>query len=240
MATASLFAALVRGSRPRSLRVSNLRASPIAFPGSPSRSFSSVLPKSDGLSVEEEPADPEDDLRSRVFRLRLPKRSATAALDRWVGEGRTVSASELRQIAKDLRRSQRYKHALEWMKTHREAELSDRDYAMRIDLITKVFGVNAAEDFFQGLPSSAKSCEACTALLHSYAAAKLTEKAEKLFERIKESSLSSKKPLDASTGGTKARRRKSEPEIYGVRPTDRAVRFVRSNSQIPSWFNRSG
>lgn len=112
MATGSLFAALVRGSRPRSLRISNLRASPIAFLESP-RSFSSVLPKGDGFSVEEEPADPEDDLRSRVFRLRLPKRSATAALDRWVGEGRAVSASELRQIAKDLRRSQRYKHALE-------------------------------------------------------------------------------------------------------------------------------
>ncbi|URE49161.1 PPR repeat [Musa troglodytarum] len=193
MTTASLFAALVRGSRPRSLRISDLRASPIAFLESP-RSVSSVLTKSDGFSVEEEPADPEDDLRSRVFRLRLPKRSATAALDRWVGEGRAVSSSELRQMAKDLRRSQRYKHALEiseWMKAHRESELSDHDYAMRIDLITKVFGVNAAEDFFEGLPSSAKSCEAYTALLHSYAAAKLTEKAEKLFESIKELSISS-------------------------------------------------
>ncbi|KAH7655514.1 ArsR-like helix-turn-helix domain-containing protein, partial [Dioscorea alata] len=133
------------------------------------------------------PAVPGDDLRSRIFRLRLPKRSATAALERWVSEGRQVSASELRLIARDLKRSQRYKHALEiseWMKTHQEFELLDSDYAMRIDLITKVFGVNAAEEFFEGLPSSAKSCDVYTALLHSYAAAKLVDKAESLFERI--------------------------------------------------------
>lgn len=73
------------------------------------------------------------------------------------------------------------------MKSHQESELSDDDYAMRIDLITKVFGVSSAEEFFDGLPPAAKSCEVHTALLHSYAGAKLMEKAEKLFERIKDS-----------------------------------------------------
>jgi hypothetical protein len=54
-----------------------------------------------------------DDLRSRIFRLRLPKRSATNILDRWVGEGNQITISELRQISKELRKFQRYKHALE-------------------------------------------------------------------------------------------------------------------------------
>ncbi|KAK1302812.1 Pentatricopeptide repeat-containing protein [Acorus calamus] len=54
-----------------------------------------------------------DDMKSRVFRLRLPKRSATNALQRWVDEGREVSLPELRNISKELRRAQRYKHALE-------------------------------------------------------------------------------------------------------------------------------
>lgn len=54
-----------------------------------------------------------DDLRSRIFRLGLAKRSATAALERWSGEGRAAPAEELRRIARDLSRVRRYKHALE-------------------------------------------------------------------------------------------------------------------------------
>ena len=55
----------------------------------------------------------EDDLRSRVFRLRLAKRSATEALEKWAGEGRAAPAPELRHITRDLSRARRYKHALE-------------------------------------------------------------------------------------------------------------------------------
>ena len=54
-----------------------------------------------------------DDLRSRIFRLGLAKRSATAALEKWSGEGRAAPAAELRRIARDLSRVRRYKHALE-------------------------------------------------------------------------------------------------------------------------------
>ncbi|KAG2705015.1 hypothetical protein I3760_05G033100 [Carya illinoinensis] len=71
-----------------------------------------------------------------------------------------------------------------------EYELSDSDYAIRIDLMTKVFGIDAAERYFEGLPVTAKTSETYTALLHSYAGAKLTWKAEELYERIKESKLS--------------------------------------------------
>ncbi|KAB1993804.1 hypothetical protein E1A91_D13G058500v1 [Gossypium mustelinum] len=134
-----------------------------------------------------------DDLRSRIFRLRLPKRSATTVIEKWVGEGNRVSISDLRQISKDLRKSQRFKHALEiseWMVSHEEYKLSDTDYAIRIDLMTKVFGIDAAERYFEDLPLTAKTSETYTALLHSYAAAKLTEKAEELYERIKGSKLS--------------------------------------------------
>ncbi|KAH1030965.1 hypothetical protein J1N35_043139 [Gossypium stocksii] len=134
-----------------------------------------------------------DDLRSRIFRLRLPKRSATTVIEKWVGEGNRVSISDLRQISKDLRKSQRFKHALEiseWMVSHEEYKLSDTDYAIRIDLMTKVFGIDAAERYFEDLPLTAKTSETYTALLHSYAAAKLTEKAEELYERIKGSNLS--------------------------------------------------
>ncbi|PPR88385.1 hypothetical protein GOBAR_AA32305 [Gossypium barbadense] len=116
-----------------------------------------------------------DDLRSRIFQLRLPKRSATTVIEKWVGEGNRVSISDLRQISKDLRKSQRFKHALEYKKWL---------------TVGTVFGIDAAERYFEDLPLTAKTSETYTALLHSYAAAKLTEKAEELYERIKGSNLS--------------------------------------------------
>lgn len=78
----------------------------------------------------------------------------------------------------------------EWMVTNSELELSDSDYAVRIDLMAKVFGIDAAERYFGSLPPSAKTNETYTALLHSYAAIKQIEKAEDLFETIKTENLS--------------------------------------------------
>ncbi|XP_076938724.1 pentatricopeptide repeat-containing protein At5g09450, mitochondrial-like [Bidens hawaiensis] len=163
------------------------------------RHFSSIASKSEVVydeSPEEESGG--DDLKSRIFRLRLPKRSATNVIDKWINEGRQVSVHDLRRISKDLRKSNRFKHALElseWMVSHEGFELSDSDYAIRIDLLTKVFGIDAAERYFESLPLNAKTNESYTALLHSYAASKLTSKAENLYERMKESNL----PLTAIT-----------------------------------------
>ena len=78
---------------------------------------------------------------------------------------------------------------LEWMVSHNQSELSDSDFAIRIDLMTKVFGVDAAERYFEGLPIDAKTCETYTALLHSFAGSKLTDKAETLYEKMKESDI---------------------------------------------------
>ncbi|KAL8499578.1 hypothetical protein ACS0TY_019529 [Phlomoides rotata] len=151
--------------------------------------------RSDELTEKEEE---NDDLKSRIFRLRLPKRSVTSVLQKWANEGRLITLSDLRRISKDLRKSHRYKHALEiseWMVSHDEYKLSESDYAVRIDLMTQVFGIDAAERYFEGLPSSAKTSEAYTALLHCYARSKLIEKAEDLYERLKGTYLS----LDAIT-----------------------------------------
>ncbi|KAK1430283.1 hypothetical protein QVD17_12920 [Tagetes erecta] len=164
-----------------------------------SSSPSSIASKSEVIDDESPISAPEeqsgggdDDLKSRIFRLRLPKRSATNVIEKWINEGNGVTVDDLRCISKDLRRSHRFKHALElseWMVSHAEFELSDSDYAIRIDLLTKVFGIDAAERYFESLPLNAKTTESYTALLHSYAASKLTSKAEDLYERMKESNL---------------------------------------------------
>ncbi|CAA2950954.1 Hypothetical predicted protein [Olea europaea subsp. europaea] len=190
MAALSLFFALTRNAR---------REYKSSFRFLFSTSQVANLIQEPSTSIHEEHADynPEegqkDDLKSRIFRLRLPKRSATNILQKWTSEGNKITISDLRSISRDLRKSHRYKHALEiseWMISHEEYELSDSDYALRIDLMTKVFGIDSAERYFERLPPWAKTSETYTALLHSYARLKLIEKAEDLYERIKAANLS--------------------------------------------------
>lgn len=192
--------ALLRRFFPAAPRTQINRGIPYSQVYTPKAFSSTAEPTSEGLGLAGEdaessssPMEASDDLRSRIFRLKFPKRSATSAIEKWIAEGRKATAPELRSIARDLKKSQRFKHALEiseWMRSHQESELSESDYAMLIDLITKVFGVQSAEEIFEALPPNAKSCGVYTALLHSYAGAKLVEQAESLFERIKDSNLS--------------------------------------------------
>ncbi|CAH9084642.1 unnamed protein product [Cuscuta epithymum] len=189
MAARSILAALTRNARVGEKRVlfrsfSSTNTIELVCEDSPIR-----LVVENGTAGEEE----QDDLKDRIFRLRLPKRSATHVIQKWVDEGRRVAVSDLRHISQELRKSRRYKHALEiseWMVAHNDNEISDTDYAVRIDLMTKVFGIDAAERYFEALPDSAKTSETYTALLHSFASTRLTDKAEELYERMKEANVS--------------------------------------------------
>ncbi|KAH0720389.1 hypothetical protein KY290_005323 [Solanum tuberosum] len=102
MAARTIFLKLTRNARgrERSLFRSFTTTTEVVYEDSPN-------------SSEEERGETPDDLKSRIFSLRLPKRSATNALQRWVGEGRLISISDLRHISKELRKSRRFKHALE-------------------------------------------------------------------------------------------------------------------------------
>ncbi|THG04121.1 hypothetical protein TEA_024172 [Camellia sinensis var. sinensis] len=83
---------------------------------SSSASRNEVVVEKSHTSQDEEHQDgngEDDDLKSRIFRLRLPKRSASNVLQKWVSEGRKITTSDLRRISGDLRKSRRYKHALE-------------------------------------------------------------------------------------------------------------------------------
>ncbi|EXB57865.1 hypothetical protein L484_001062 [Morus notabilis] len=109
MASRAVFLTL-RRCREISSLADNSRPIPFFGKGETSRMFCSGTLRS--YFVEEDSVE-SDDVKSRIFRLRLPKRSATNVLQRWISEGNQISISELRQISKDLRKSHRYKHALE-------------------------------------------------------------------------------------------------------------------------------
>ncbi|CAL0327846.1 unnamed protein product [Lupinus luteus] len=63
-------------------------------------------------------------------------------------------------IPRRMLKTQHYRQALEIserMVIDIKYELSDSDYAVAIDLMTKVFGIDAAKHCFEGLPLAAKT-----------------------------------------------------------------------------------
>ncbi|OVA15265.1 Pentatricopeptide repeat [Macleaya cordata] len=176
MALRSLFATLRRSNPQSLLRLEKTSA----------RSFSSgSITMDDDLEEPQESRD--NDLKSRIFRLRFPKRSATTAIQKWVDEGNKVTLSELRQLAKDLRKSQRYKHALEiltWMEAQNSFKTSAADHAIRLEMITRVCSLADAENYFENIPDTSSQKAACLPLLHSYVRERATGKAEALMLKL--------------------------------------------------------
>ncbi|XP_020580922.1 pentatricopeptide repeat-containing protein At5g27460 [Phalaenopsis equestris] len=170
------------------------RAIPFTLIGS-SRCFSSpTAPTSERIDFPFEDdessssfAKSPDDLRSRIFRLRFPKRSATAVIEKWVAEGRKASSQELRRIAMDLRRSQRFKHALEifmWLDSQSSFQASAADQAAKLDLIIKVDSLANAELYFEQISNTASQKVASLPLLHFYVKQKELTKAEALLTKL--------------------------------------------------------
>lgn len=130
-----------------------------------------------------------DTLGRRLLSLIYAKRSAVIAIRKWKEEGHPVRKYELNRIVRELRRHKRFKHALEvceWMRVQDDIELLSGDYAVHLDLIAKVRGMNSAEKFFEDLPDKLKVQTTCTALLHTYVQHKDTAKAESLMEKMSE------------------------------------------------------
>ncbi|KAH6772759.1 Pentatricopeptide repeat superfamily protein [Perilla frutescens var. frutescens] len=131
-----------------------------------------------------------DTLGRRMFALVYSKRSAVVAIRKWKEEGRVVQKYELNRIVRELRRLKRYKHALEiceWMSSQEDMKLVSGDYAIQLDFIAKIRGLNSAEKFFQDLPEKMIDPITCSALLHTYVQHKELEKAEALMKKMSES-----------------------------------------------------
>ncbi|KAH0978418.1 hypothetical protein GBA52_028137 [Prunus armeniaca] len=146
-----------------------------------------VETKAATASVEKSSSGGRDTLGRRLMSLVFPKRSAVIAIRKWKEEGHTVRKYELNRIVRELRKLKRYKHALEiceWMTLQQDMKLLPGDYAVHLDLIAKVRGLNSAEKFFEDLPDQMTDRPTCTALLHTYVQNKLSDKAEALMAKM--------------------------------------------------------
>ncbi|XP_010272479.1 PREDICTED: pentatricopeptide repeat-containing protein At2g20710, mitochondrial-like isoform X1 [Nelumbo nucifera] len=129
-----------------------------------------------------------DSLYERIAVTGDPKISVVPVLEKWVDEGRSVNKVELNLLIRKLKFLRKFKHALEisqWMTNRRYFELSPSDAAMRLDLISKVHGLEHAEKYFASISNKLKALKTYGALLNCYVREKSVEKAEALVQNMK-------------------------------------------------------
>jgi pentatricopeptide repeat protein len=80
---------------------------------------------------------------------------------------------------------------MDWMVNARGMNMSHTNHAIRLDLIHKVHGIQAAENYFGGLSDSAKNHRTYGALLNCYCSEKMEEKATDLYGKMDELGMSS-------------------------------------------------
>ncbi|KAF3445976.1 hypothetical protein FNV43_RR11153 [Rhamnella rubrinervis] len=140
-------------------------------------------------SIVERSVKTKDDLKTKILRLKYPKRSATTVLQNWVDQGYKLSFPQLRRIASQLFELKRYNHAMEilkWMETQSSFRMSPADHAMRMELTIKVNGLMGAEEYFMHLSNTALRKAAYAPLLRGYVKERDTDKAEALMVKLSE------------------------------------------------------
>ncbi|KAK1398760.1 Pentatricopeptide repeat-containing protein, mitochondrial [Heracleum sosnowskyi] len=127
-----------------------------------------------------------DVLYNRLSLLGKTGGSAIDTLNQYFSEGNYATKYQLDTCIWQLRKFGKANHALqvmEWMKT-RNIKFHPTDHAKFLDLLSKVKGISAAENYFSGLPESAKEKSTYGALLNCYCREILPDKAQTLFEEM--------------------------------------------------------
>ncbi|OVA14940.1 Pentatricopeptide repeat [Macleaya cordata] len=130
-----------------------------------------------------------DTLYKRISPVGDPRVSIVPVLDKWIEEGKSVKREDLRSMIKQLRLYKRFKHALEisqWMSDRRYFVLSPGEISVRLDLISRVHGLEHAENYFESIPNQSKVFQTYGALLNCYARGKSVEQAEALMQKMRD------------------------------------------------------
>ncbi|PWA71859.1 Pentatricopeptide repeat-containing protein [Artemisia annua] len=118
--------------------------------------------------------------------------SAKKALDKWAEEGHDMSRPEVAFAMSELRKRRMYGKALqlsEWLESQENVQMSERDYASRIDLIAKIRGVQKAESYIGNIPKSFRGEIIYRTLLANCVLNTDTKKAEQIFNKMKDLNL---------------------------------------------------
>ncbi|KFK30785.1 hypothetical protein AALP_AA6G025600 [Arabis alpina] len=112
-------------------------------------------------------------------------------LNQFIIEGNHAYKPDLIRYVKDLRayrQPQRALEVFEWME-RKEIEFSASDHAIRLDLIAKTKGLEAAESYFNKLDPSTKTISTYGALLNCYCVEREEGKAKAHFDEMSDLNL---------------------------------------------------
>ncbi|KAI3698283.1 hypothetical protein L2E82_41709 [Cichorium intybus] len=129
-----------------------------------------------------------DNLYRRISPVGDPNVSMIPILEQWEKEGKSVKFKQLIDMIKSLRKFNRYTHALQlsdWM-FKKTSKLNPAGVAVHLDLLSRVHGLEQAENYFNTIPEEVKNFQVYGALLNCYASTKSLEKAEALIEKMKQ------------------------------------------------------
>ncbi|XP_058107442.1 pentatricopeptide repeat-containing protein At1g80270, mitochondrial-like [Magnolia sinica] len=121
--------------------------------------------------------------------MEAPRQSIRSAIDKWVEEGKPLGRTELSIAMLNLRKRRMFGRALqllEWLEANKQIDITERDYASRLDLIAKVHGLHKAEKYIEKIPQSFRG-EVIYRTLLAYCASTLNvKKAEEIFNKIRD------------------------------------------------------
>lgn len=129
--------------------------------------------------------------QSELFKtiVSAPGLSIGSALDKWVEEGNEITRVEIAKAMLQLRRRRMYGRALqmsEWLEASKKIEMTERDYASRLDLTVKIRGLEKGEACMQKIPKSFKGEVLYRTLLANCVAAGNVKKSELVFNKMKD------------------------------------------------------
>ncbi|CAL4942636.1 unnamed protein product [Urochloa decumbens] len=135
-----------------------------------------------------------DDLYRRIADVGRPNLPLSPVLEQWAREGHTTRKHNIYGIVKMLIGLRRFAHALEvsfWMTDRMHLHLTTSDVACRLELISKVYGLEKAVEYFRKVPKQLRKPQCYGSLLRCYVEAKDAEKAEQLFTNMEEMGMKS-------------------------------------------------
>ncbi|KAF7088367.1 hypothetical protein CFC21_091487 [Triticum aestivum] len=143
----------------------------------------SVVPERRGLEPSWVP------LYKRISKVShgRPPGIVAAEMDEWLRQRLRLSQDQVLAYVRELRKFKKNEGALElldWMEA-RGANLSPGHQAVRLDLVSKVHGIQAAEEYFWSLPDISKSVKTYSCLLNCYGQHGLAYKGLDLYEKMK-------------------------------------------------------
>ncbi|WZZ42261.1 hypothetical protein YC2023_038520 [Brassica napus] len=113
----------------------------------------------------------------------------STVLEQWRQQGNKLNPSLVKGIFEKLRDSKQYPQALEvstWMAEGNVCSLLPEDYTARFHLIENVLGFKEAEKFLEKVPENLRNEHMYTTLLKSYAKKKYLNRAEAVFNKMRE------------------------------------------------------